>query len=270
MDYVEANQWTLWKFLMPVTIMWVIFWLVFVNLAMWAIYRIELPFFERYKINSNPWPWYENKAEWKVLMAKSIKLTAFNALVTLPTLLMFNLASNNWEFKYSVAIEDLPDWQTLMIQVLFCMICEDFGFHFSHRFLHWRAIYPYIHKIHHQHITTVGIAAWYSHPIEFLLGAALPGNLGGLILGKNMHFCTMLLWSMVRTFETLDGHCGYEFSWSPYRLIPFSTSASYHDFHHSHNVGNYSSFFSLWDTVFSQNSVYYTHIERAREALART
>ena len=81
-----------------------------------------------------------------------------------------------------------------------------------------------------------------------------------------MHFVTFLLWGLVRLGETLDGHCGYEFSWSPYRLIPFSTSASYHNFHHSHNVGNYSSFFSLWDTIFGQNKAYYQYYERMREA----
>lgn len=96
----------------------------------------------------------------------------------------------------------------------------------------------------------MGIAAEYSHPLEFIFGAAIPASLGGMLLGKNMHFCTFLIWGVIRTGETLDGHCGYEFSWSPYRLVPFSTSAAYHAFHHSHNVGNFSSFFSFWDTIF--------------------
>lgn len=67
--------------------------------------------------------------------------------------------------------------------------------------------------------------------------------------------------------ETQDGHCGYDFSWSPYRLIPFSTSAAYHDFHHSHNVGNYSSFFSFWDTLFGCNNDYYAFEEKKKEIL---
>jgi sterol desaturase/sphingolipid hydroxylase (fatty acid hydroxylase superfamily) len=138
-----------------------------------------------------------------------------------------------------------------------------------HRFLHWRVIYPYIHKIHHTYVTTIGIAAEYSHPLEYIFGALIPASLGGLILGKNMHFCTFLIWGIVRIGETLDGHSGYEFSWSPYRLIPFSTSASYHAFHHSHNVGNFSSFFSLWDTIFGQNKTYYQYYERMREAQLR-
>jgi sterol desaturase/sphingolipid hydroxylase (fatty acid hydroxylase superfamily) len=137
------------------------------------------------------------------------------------------------------------------------MLCEDFAFHICHRFLHWRVIYPYIHKVHHTYITTISIAAEYTHPFEFIIGAALPGSLGGLILGKRMHFCSYILWGTLRIIESIDGHCGYDFSWSPFRLIPFSSSAAYHDFHHSHNVGNYSSFFSFWDTIFGQNKAYY-------------
>ncbi len=157
--------------------------------------------------------------------------------------------------------KDLPDSKTLMLTVVFCMLCEDFSFHFLHRLLHQRWIYPYIHKVHHTYTTTVGIAAEYSHPIDFIFSSLVPSALGPMILGENMHFATFMMWSVVRLGETLDGHCGYEFSWSPYRLIPFSTSASYHNFHHSHNSGNYSSFFSLWDTVFGQNNDFYIYNE---------
>lgn len=43
---------------------------------------------------------------------------------------------------------------------------------------------------------------------------------------------------------------GYEFPWSPYRLLPFASSATSHEWHHSHNVGNFGSFFRWWDAAF--------------------
>jgi sterol desaturase/sphingolipid hydroxylase (fatty acid hydroxylase superfamily) len=67
--------------------------------------------------------------------------------------------------------------------VIFCLICEDTTFHFTHRLLHWRKIYPYIHKIHHKHITTVSIASENAHPIEYLLGNGAPMLIGPWILG---------------------------------------------------------------------------------------
>jgi sterol desaturase/sphingolipid hydroxylase (fatty acid hydroxylase superfamily) len=227
------------------------------NVTMWYIYHIELPFFERYKITKDPWPWEENRKDWNSLLWKSIKMVAFNNMVTFPAALFVFAYLDNFNVKMSYKLEDLPDTFTLMASIAFCMICEDFGFHFAHRFLHWRAIYPYVHKLHHTYVTTITIAAEYSHPIEYVFGVLVPGGLGALILGENMHFSTFLLWATVRICESLDGHSGYEFSWSPYRLIPFSSSASYHNFHHSHNVGNYSSFFSFWDTIFGTNKTYY-------------
>lgn len=71
---------------------------------------------------------------------------------------------------------------------------------------------------------------------------------------------TILMWIAIRVTETIDGHSGYEFSWSPYRLMPFSGSASFHHYHHTHNIGNYGSFFTLWDTLCGTSTSYWRHL----------
>lgn len=109
---------------------------------------------------------------------------------------------------------------------------------------------------------TIGLAAEYAHPLEYILGNGLPANIGILILGNKIHLFTCMCWITWRHLETLDGHCGYEFPWSPYRLLPGATSAEYHDFHHSKNVGNYSATLSIWDNVFGTNKVYYEHLNK--------
>ena len=82
-----------------------------------------------------------------------------------------------------------------------------------------------------------------------------------------MHMGTLIIWVILRMFETVDGHSGYEFSWSPFRLLPlsgilykilifnfnFKGSANYHSYHHTHNIGNYGSFFTIWDTIMKTN-----------------
>jgi sterol desaturase/sphingolipid hydroxylase (fatty acid hydroxylase superfamily) len=77
-----------------------------------------------------------------------------------------------------------------------------------------------------------------------------------------MHVLTAMCWYGLRTAESLDGHCGYDFSWSPYRFVPFSGGSAYHDFHHSSNVGNYSSWFCIMDTVFGTNKDFYDQIKK--------
>ena len=153
---------------------------------------------------------------------------------------------------------------TLITTIAFMLIVEDFFFHMTHRLMHQKFFYRYVHKIHHQYITSVGIAAEYAHPIEFALGNVLPIGIGTMILGNKLHLFTLLMFATVRMGEGLDGHTGFEFSWSPYRLLPFSTSAKYHDFHHTHNVGNYSSFFVIWDCIFGSNKSFYEFYDNKR------
>jgi len=81
------------------------------------------------------------------------------------------------------------------------------------------------------------------------------------------HVYTWWLWICFRVAETVDGHCGYNFPWSPYRVIPMSGSSAYHDFHHSHNVGNYSSFFTWWDTLMGTNQAYRVFVRKLKEGV---
>ena len=77
------------------------------------------------------------------------------------------------------------------------------------------------------------------------------------MLESKMHFFTQMVWYVVRISETAEGHSGYDVPWSPFRVIPFSTSPAYHDFHHYENTGNYSSLFVHWDTFFGTNRTFY-------------
>ena len=89
----------------------------------------------------------------------------------------------------------------------------------------------------------------------------LPTVAGPLILGSHMHIAAAFTWYGIRSLETIDGHSGYEFSWAPWNLIPMVCDSGYHAYHHSHNIGNYSSFFTYWDTLLGSNKVYYAHIK---------
>jgi sterol desaturase/sphingolipid hydroxylase (fatty acid hydroxylase superfamily) len=142
------------------------------------------------------------------------------------------------------------------------MIVEDSVFFWSHKTLHHPKVYRYIHKQHHEYRTTVGIAAEYAHPLEYVMGNIMPMVLGPKILAGRCHVFTFWLWLMMRIGETIDGHCGYDFSWSPYRLLPFSGGANYHDYHHSHNTGNFASFFTIWDTICGSNTNYFRFLNR--------
>lgn len=121
-----------------------------------------------------------------------------------------------------------------------------------------------MHKVHHHHIHTLFYSSVSTHPVEYLFGNVLPILYGPMILGRHIHIVTMLGWVAWRLGETQDGHSGYEFSWSPYRVLPYSVDEGYHVYHHSHNIGNYAGRFHTWDTIFQTNSDYWKFLRERR------
>ncbi len=234
------------------------------NFVMWVIYKLEWSFFENYKIHDVPWPWKKDVKAWDKLMKDTIMLLSFNHVIILPLLSIHYYITNESPFRTD--FESLPTCWEVLWQTIFFMVCDDFTFYWSHRFLHWDKIYPYIHKIHHNYVTTVSIASEYAHPLEFVVGNVITSNFGLILLGKRMHLFTAFMWVILRVSETTDGHSGYEFSWSPFRLLPMSGSSEFHNYHHLSFKGNYASFFTYMDRIFGTvNTQYEKFVSKKRQ-----
>lgn len=233
------------------------FWFIFCNIIMWIIYKLESPFFERYKVHDKEWPWKRNLSEWQKTIKETILYLFVNHMFFLPLMLLPSYIKN--ESFARVDFESLPGHLEVIAHTVFFMIVEDTSFYWGHRFLHMDFIYPYIHKIHHKYVNTVSISSEFAHPIEFMFTNLLTTGLGMVLLGKRTHLFTYLMWVVLRIAETTDGHCGYEFSWSPFRLLPMSAGSEYHNYHHLAFKGNYGSFFTVWDRVC--NTVHHRYLE---------
>ena len=157
---------------------------------------------------------------WNKLFKRSLSFNIFNALI-LTNIFSIFLMYLDVEQKYPTEIEKLPSTIVFIAQCLFCMIFEDASFYISHRLLHSSWLYPYIHKIHHENKVVYCLAAIHAHPIEYLFGNILPLSVGPIILGHRLHRAAMFGWFFIRGCETVDAHCGYDFPWSPFRLLPF-------------------------------------------------
>ena len=67
---------------------------------MMTIYKLELPFFENYKIQKDKqWPWKQSEEDgnWTELLMKTIKVTLFNNLILAPSLLYLNAYLSEFE-----------------------------------------------------------------------------------------------------------------------------------------------------------------------------
>jgi 4-alpha-methyl-delta7-sterol-4alpha-methyl oxidase len=142
---------------------------------------------------------------------------------------------------------ELPSWPVVLGQVVFFIYLDDFLFYWMHRALHTRRLYKSIHAWHHTILTPWAITGNYMHPLEFVL-IGTTAMIGPILLGS--HVVTLWAWLVFRQWEAAEGHCGYDFPWSPTHWLPLSDGARHHDVHHARVKGNYAGFLYWTDLVF--------------------
>ncbi len=141
----------------------------------------------------------------------------------------------------------LPAWWVIAAQLVFFFYLDDFLYYWSHRTLHRPWLYKRIHSKHHRIVTPWAITGNYMHPLELSLTGTIAMT-GPLLLGS--HVAVVWLWFVWRQWEAAEGHCGYDFPWTPSHFIPGNDGARHHDAHHARVKGNYAGFTPLPDRLF--------------------
>jgi sterol desaturase/sphingolipid hydroxylase (fatty acid hydroxylase superfamily) len=232
---------------------------VLANLFYYTIYTRFPHKAQAWKIAPGPWPW-ESKEDFHILFMRTLKSAALiNFIISPTTLLLFGST-----VKFDTSFKAPVFWETLKMLGFFILV-EDFTFYWTHRLLHHPWFYGRIHKQHHEYKTTISIAAEYAHPIEYLFGNSLPVALGPMLYGEErVHLIVWVTWVFYRTVNTAEGHSGLDTPWSPFKIIPFCSINAYHDFHHFRNLGNYGSFFMIWDAIFGTNTHFFKEFNKKK------
>lgn len=148
-------------------------------------------------------------------------------------------------------------------------LINEVGFFLVHGLVHYSShLYIWIHKQHHEYTGTISMAAEYANAVEAIFANTIPtiiyftyaffaaselneavsatggaGDQRGSFHSYRRCWPLFITWMWARLFETYETHSGY-YLYNTFRLNKYlgffhGKRARFHDFHHTHNRGNY-------------------------------
>uniref|UniRef100_A0A7S4DRB0 Fatty acid hydroxylase domain-containing protein n=2 Tax=Lotharella globosa TaxID=91324 RepID=A0A7S4DRB0_9EUKA len=155
-----------------------------------------------------------------------------------------------------------PSMPEMLTHVALMIIGCDFLFYWFHRAFHHPWLYRF-HKKHHEYQATNIWASEYFDVVDMVFNI-LPGVIPGLLI--RTHFVTLMLFTLIRGWQTAMSHAGYDLWFDPFNRGIFHGCARRHDFHHSHNVGCYGDWMPLWDYLAGTDVHYRAYWEKRDKA----
>lgn len=154
--------------------------------------------------------------------------------------------------------------------VFIYVIVHDTYFYWTHRLMHWKLLFPYVHHIHHKSHNPTPLAAFSFHPFEALIAV---GILPLMVMSIPLHPVAAGLAGLYVAIINVIGHLGYELfpeRLSRTRFFRLFNTSTHHNMHHHYGKGNYGLFFNLWDRFMGTNHKQYEEefvivTRRARE-----
>lgn len=141
----------------------------------------------------------------------------------------------------------LPGRVSLLAQLAFFLVVEDYLNYWLHRWLHTPWLYKKVHSVHHEFTAPFALMATYAHPVEVVV-LSIPTFAGPAMVRP--HMFTVLVWQLLRNYEAIDIHSGYETPWTMKSLFSAYAGAEHHDYHHYMHSGNFASVFVWCDYLY--------------------
>ncbi|RYE21024.1 MAG: hypothetical protein EOP51_16525 [Sphingobacteriales bacterium] len=136
-----------------------------------------------------------------------------------------------------------------VLSIVLMIVIQDTYFYWTHRLLHWRPMFKYVHKLHHLSVTPTPFSAYAFHPVEAFINVLI---LPAIVFIIPYHNNALTIFTICSLLFNIKGHMGYEFvpeKWRNYFAFKWLNSTTQHDKHHSLSNYNYGFYFAFWDAV---------------------
>jgi lathosterol oxidase len=174
--------------------------------------------------------------------------------------------------NYTMLYEEIDQYSIgyYLFSIVLVIFLHDTYFYWMHRLMHWKKIFPFVHRVHHLSHNPTPLAAFSFHPFEALLEAAV---LPLIVFTVPLHPSVVGIFGAYMLTMNVIGHLGYELfpeRFMKNKFFRHFTTSTHHNMHHHYGKGNYGLYFNFWDRLLGTNhqryEEHFTEVSRkARE-----
>ncbi|PZR34708.1 MAG: sterol desaturase [Azospira oryzae] len=204
--------------------------------------------------------WLHYKIQQKSPTSKAVNaelkysmITLFIFTVVIYSLLFTSIRNNTRLYT------DIHEYSVLyfFISLAGVVLLHDTYFYWTHRLMHWKKLFPFVHHIHHHSHNPTPLAAFSFHPLEALIEI---GILPLIAFTFPVHRGVIAAFSLYMIVMNVIGHLGFELypSWFLKNSVTrWLTTSTHHNMHHHYGKGNYGLYFNIWDRLLKTNHPQY-------------
>ena len=206
----------------------------------------------------------DNKHIWYEIKHSFYSSLIFGAVLMLTVWISHNV--------YSIGYHPINKygWGYYFFSIALMIFVLETWFYWTHRFLHWKPMFKWVHRVHHHSTNPTPFASYCFHPIDaFINILAFPL----VIFTIPHHVSAITIFSIYALISNLIAHSGYEFfprGANKHKIFKWKNSATHHNMHDKFSNHNYGLYFSFWDimmkTTHPKSDQYFDGVINHREA----
>jgi lathosterol oxidase len=153
----------------------------------------------------------------------------------------------------------------MALSLAVAIIFHDFYFYWTHRLMHHKKIFKYVHRVHHESTNPSPWAAYSFHPWEAVVQAMV---MPILVFTLPLHPLTASLFLIYMIVRNVIGHLGFEIlptGFTKNKWLNWNTAVTHHNMHHEHFHSNYGLYFTWWDKwMKTENKQYHEAFDEVK------